>query len=257
MQEIEFRGFHIPVSLVSKTGSTPQTFAAVSSFHIDLLQKYIPIKQTDHVLEVGCGIGCDAIPLTELLTEGRYTGTDTILPSIQWCENNISSKFSNFAFVHHDIKDTLHNPNGYLSAFDIVLPASDESIDLIILQSVFTHMFENEIVHYLKEFNRILKPSGRVWMTVFIVDDDILEYMNEKPVTNYNLSFRYDYGDECRVNSLDEPRSAVAFYETRVQSMIGRANLVLDQPILWGVWSGKRESPRAAQDALVLKRKSL
>ncbi len=140
--------------------------------------------------------------MTALLPLGEYVGTDTIRPSIQWCVENISLRFPNFSFVHHDIRDTLHNPTGTLEAFDIRLPAEAESLDLIILQSVFTHMFFDEIIHYLKEFQRILKADGRVWVTFFVVHQGILDAIRDDAQTQHSLSFRHPYGPGCHVNTL-------------------------------------------------------
>jgi SAM-dependent methyltransferase len=253
-ETFQFRGYDLPVDLVNKTGGGPESFGEVADWHIGLLQKYIGIRDTDHVLEIGCGIGRDAIPLTQLLVRGHYTGTDTIEPSIRWCSENISVKFPNFVFVHHDIKDTLHNPAGTLHASDVRLPAQGDSIDLIILQSVFTHMFRDEIIHYMREFRRVLKPTGRVWATFFVVNQGILDAIRNDPQTRYALSFQHPHGPGCHVHVLEEPRGAVAFEEETVREIVEEGGLALAQPILWGTWSGQRPEPAAGQDALILTR---
>lgn len=253
-QLFHFRGYAIPVNLVGKTGGGTEEFGKVSDWHIAQVQRYIGINDTDHVIEIGCGIGRDAIPLTKLLERGHYIGTDVIRPSIQWCTENITAKHPNFVFVHHDIHDTLHNPTGKLHAFDIRLPAQDESIDLVLLHSVFTHMFADEIVHYFSEFNRILKPTARVWASFFIVDQGILEKIRGNPLPGWNLSFQHQYGPGCYINVEKEPRQAVAFDELTLRQMIEKGGLVLDQPILWGNWSGQRQDPKSGQDALILKK---
>jgi SAM-dependent methyltransferase len=247
-----FRGYNIPVALLEKTGGGTETFEEISDHHITLLQQYIGIGDADSVMEIGCGIGRDSIPMTELLKRGRYVGTDTIAPSIRWCTENITPRFPNFVFVHHDIHDTLHNPTGTLSAFDIRLPADDDSVDLVVLQSVFTHMFSDEIVHYLREFRRILKPTGRIWATFFIVNQGILDAIRDSARTRHALSFCYPYGPGCHVNTLAEPRGAVAFEQPTLMKMIENGGLVLAQPILWGAWSGRRLEPKCGQDGLVL-----
>jgi SAM-dependent methyltransferase len=249
-----FRGFDIPVDLIQKTGAGPETFERLADIHVALLEQYIGVKDTDHVMEIGCGIGRDAIPLTKILEHGHYIGTDTIAPSIQWCTQHISVRFPNFVFLHHDIRDTLHNPAGTLQASDVRLPAGEDSIDLIILQSVFTHMFPDEIVHYMKEFRRILKPTGRVWATFFIVHQGILDAVRNKAQTEYALSFQHDYRFGCYINTLDEPRGAVAFEEVALKQVIERAGLILALPILWGTWSGQRPDPKCGQDSLILMR---
>lgn len=37
----------------------------------------------------------------------------------------------------------------------------------------FTHLVPDDIEHCLREFRRVLKPSGRVLASVFVVDDGI------------------------------------------------------------------------------------
>jgi ubiquinone/menaquinone biosynthesis C-methylase UbiE len=45
-------------------------------------------------------------------------------------------------------------------SLDFTLPVPDKSVDRIALGSVFTHLFEREIVHYMREIGRVLKPNG-------------------------------------------------------------------------------------------------
>jgi SAM-dependent methyltransferase len=191
------------------------------------------------------------------LQRGWYIGTETIAPFIKWCTENINARFPNFVFVHHDIRDTLHNPARTLQAFDIKLPADDNSIDLIILQSVFTHMFADEIVHYMREFRRVLKPSGRVWPTFFIVNQVIPDAIRDNPKTRYGLSLRHSHGAGCYVNVPEQPRGAVAFEEETVSRIVEDGGLVAAQPILWGTWWGWRSDPKSAQDCLILAKTDL
>ena len=250
-----YKGFTIPVDLINMTGAGTDTFDVISKWHIDSIQHHIGIRSTDSVVEIGCGIGRDAIPLTEILgTAGTYFGTDVIGTSIDWCVNNITPLFPNFRFEWHDIYDDLHNPNGVIDTLDIILNVPDNSVDLIILQSVFTHMFEHEICHYLKEFRRILKLDGRVWASIFIVTPNILQQIADNAQTVYQLSFNHVYGDGCFINSLDSKRGAVAFTHKTIDRMLRASHMTLAKPILKGSWSGTEQEPESGQDCLILKR---
>ena len=137
---LSFRGYEIPANLVGRGGggaTAMDKFAEISDWHMSQLDHYVGVKPTDNVIEIGCGIGRAAIHLTERLTQGQYLGTDVIAPSIQWCTDNITVAHPNFKFEHHDIRDALHNPDGAIEASDIRLSADDESVDLILLYSVF------------------------------------------------------------------------------------------------------------------------
>ena len=55
------------------------------------------------ILDVGCGAGRIAIPLTRYLSQhGRYVGFDVISDAIEWCRANITSRCRNFEFHHLD-----------------------------------------------------------------------------------------------------------------------------------------------------------
>lgn len=255
MNDFEFEGYHIPLDLLMMTGGGPETFRSISDWHIDLLQKHIGLSEGMSIVEIGCGIGRDAIPLTKIIGHGgAYYGTDIIEKSITWCKNNISKSHRNFRFEWHDIFDSLHNPGGSIEAIDVTLDIQDASVDLVILQSVFTHMFEGEIIHYLREFERVLKPSGKVWASVFLVDDQIREEVGKTAPTQYNLAFATPYGYGCYINDTVSPRGAVAYDRKALERMVRLGGLVHSRRPLLGSWSGIHQDPEFGQDVLILER---
>ncbi len=71
------------------------------------------LQPDDRVLDVGCGIGRMAIPLTSYLSkEGEYWGFDIVKKGIEWCQKRISPKYANFHFLHSDIYNKEYNPKG-------------------------------------------------------------------------------------------------------------------------------------------------
>jgi SAM-dependent methyltransferase len=254
METYNFLGFDIPVDLLNMTGGGVSDFDSIAFGHFEYLKKYIAILPTDNILEVGCGIGRDAIPLSKFLTTGSYKGIDIIGRSIQWCESNIGKKNKNFKFYHFDVKDKLHNPNGEKDLIDYKLPCEDSSIDKIFLWSVFTHMFERDIEIYLKEFQRVLKPSGRVLITCFIVDPSILKEARKVDLTPWSLRFEYSHGDGCFINNLDYPTGAVAFTQDKLLNLVSKAQLTPELPILTGQWWGKEDGLGFGQDVIICKK---
>lgn len=118
-----FHEFDIPVDLLNMTGGGIDTFDAIAGFHMSSLEKHIGISPSHSILEIGCGIGRDAIPLTKILSqEGRYLGVDIVQRSIDFCNNSIKAKYKNFDFIHYDVADQLHNPSGTTKTTDIALP---------------------------------------------------------------------------------------------------------------------------------------
>ena len=254
-----FRGHDIPVDLLRLTGGGPESFAVISDKHIELLKTAVGLEPNHTVMEIGCGIGRDAIPLTDILgPTGRYIGIDIIGRSIDWCQGSITAKHPNFVFHHFDIGDQLHNPAGVAATPDFTLPMESGSVDRIILWSVFTHMFTPDIIHYLKEFARVLKPDGCVWATCFIVNDDILTAARRTNLTPFDLRFEHPHGDGCFINDPVHPAGAVAFSEAHMMQMIAQSGLTLAAPMIFGSWSGHFPIPPLdpGQDSVILKRAS-
>lgn len=236
------------------TGGGTDDWKAISDYHVEMYRKYTPINPEDTILEIGCGVGRDAIQLTQILSyKGNYFGTDIIKPSIEWCQKNITKKFKNFIFYYHDIESQIHNSGGKLKTTDIKLPLEDGSVDRIFLHSVFTHMFERDIVHYLKEFKRVLKPDGLVLTSFFVIDSaaqaSLEKYKNK--IGRHPLSFEHKLNRNCYINDKNYPEGAVGFTPTKLESMLRRAGLELHgQHVHRGTWSGLKGSN--GQDVVVL-----
>lgn len=99
------------------------------------------LRPEHRVLDVGCGIGRMAIPLTEYLSPaGGYWGFDIVRKGIDWCSERITPKFPNFQFRHSDVYNQHYNPGGTVRACDYRFPFEDNFFDFVFLTSVFTHM---------------------------------------------------------------------------------------------------------------------
>ncbi len=244
-----FGGYSIPLDLLMLTGGGPETFEEISALHMRQLAAFTPIESEHAVLEIGCGIGRDAIPLTGLIRPpGSYIGTDIIKPSIEWCTANISACHPHFTFAYLDVRDDLHNPGGVVSNLDTDLPARDHGTDRVFGQSVFTHMFEDEITHYLSEFRRVLVPGGTATMSFFITNEDI----TSGPDPGAAINMATTSGDGCYVHDAHRPRAAVAFTVEAVERM-ARASGLAVRDIYLGSWSGRRHEPHhlCGQDVVV------
>jgi ubiquinone/menaquinone biosynthesis C-methylase UbiE len=251
-------GYSIPIDLVMLTGGGTDDWAHISNYHVDMYRKYTPLEPDDSVLEVGCGVGRDAISLTKILSDkGSYVGFDIIKPSIDWCKQNITKKHRNFRFYYYDVKSQIHNSGGTMSTRDIKLPAKDGSVDRIFLHSVFTHMFEKDILHYLKEFRRVLKPDGLVLASFFIIDDAALDSLRKGKSKGHRhaLSFNYKLSNDCYINDENFPEGAVGYSPQKIRSMLKRTSLGIHGKYAHrGSWSGLSGSN--GQDILVLEKLS-
>ncbi len=246
-----FKGYDLPERLVNLTGGGPDTFDAISSAHTADLHRYLGLKSDSHLLEIGCGIGRDAIPLSEILTHGRYDGVEIIGDSIAWLTANVTPRHPNFLFHHFDVEDQLHNPTGKADMRSFRMPVADNSTDGVFGWSVFTHMLSDYMEHYLAEFRRILKPGGRGFLTCFLYNDAVLAKARETNLTPFDLRFEHPWGEGCRINDPVHPLGAVAYSEERLHALVAASGLRLER-IALGSWSGYWPAPEGGQDALLL-----
>ena len=204
------------------------------------------LRPQDRVLDVGCGTGRMAKPLSRYLTSGSYEGVDVVAPSVKWCRKAYSSRCPSFRFQVADVYNKVYNPTGRTKPADYRFPFDDSSFDFVFLTSVFTHMLPREVEHYLGEVGRVLKSNGRSLITYFLLNDDSWKRIQER-ASGYR--FRYEL-DGCCVEDGDTPEHAVAYEEAVVRALYGKCGLAIDEPIHYGRWC-KREQGASFQDMIV------
>ena len=243
------RGFVIPCDLAEMTGGGADTWDAITDAHLEYYRRWAPITPSSSVLEIGCGIGRDAMALGEVLVApGRYVGLDITRPSIAWCNAHIARRYPSTSFAHLDVQSDMYNPRGAASSTDVRLPVEADAFDLVVLHSVFTHMFHDAIAHYLDEIRRALRPGGQVMASFFLVDDDALAAAarHEAPLTFTQLHAGCD-----RVNDASHPEAAVGFRTSTVDALASAAGLIV-RDIHRGFWSGQHAGVPNGQDIVML-----
>jgi SAM-dependent methyltransferase len=252
----EFMGYQVPIHLARLTGAGLETFSELGKAHVANYKKYVGLAPGMNFLEIGSGMGRDAFQLIgELGPQGRYIGIDVQRESIVWCQKNITRDYPNIEFVHFDAIHELHNPYGAKVTMDFPLPAPDRSIDRVALQSVLTHIFEDEVVHYFNEIARVLKPGGLAYATFLLYSPEIVAASRKNHLTRYGLTFEHKYADGCYVDNAQYPTGGVAYTEEAMHRMIDRTGLKLARPFLKGKWSGYHAQPDDdGQDVAILTR---
>lgn len=131
----------------------------------------LPAAVYESVLDLGSGCGRLARRLMQQRpVPKQYLGVDLHAGMVRWCVTNLTAANRNFRFVHHDVHNLGLNPAGAPPHEPRPLPTSDHSATLIIAWSVFTHLLEMQIPHYLRECARILRPGGVIRSTWFLFD---------------------------------------------------------------------------------------
>lgn len=207
--------------------------------------------ETDHkILDVGCGIGRMAIPLTDYLSpKGEYFGIDIVKGGIQWCSERITSKFNNFKFIHTDVYNKHYNPTGTFSPIDYEFPFKNEAFDVVFLTSVFTHMRSNEVENYLSEVSRVLRPGGCCLITFYIINDQSIDACRSGKAA---LDFKYEQDRFYTTNNVT-PEAAIGYHQNYLENIFEANHLDSSEGIHYGSWSG-RSSYLSFQDVVIARK---
>ena len=102
------------------------------------------LKKDDYIIDVGCGSGRLAKPLSEYLS-GKYLGTDVEPKLLEYAE-----------------KITMRSDWRFVKTQGQLIPEKDNQADMVCFFSVFTHLLHEHSYIYLQEAKRVLKPTGKI-----------------------------------------------------------------------------------------------
>jgi SAM-dependent methyltransferase len=131
---------------------------------------------------------------------GRYIGVDIDAEAIAWCEHNFDAE--RFRFHHSSHASVSYNQAGEATSHYAV-PEADGTVDLVVSNSLLTHVLEAELENYIKESYRLLKSGGAIMHSHFNLD---------YPPATYGTrhTFQHTIGN-ARVESMEQPEAAVAY----------------------------------------------
>lgn len=102
------------------------------------------LRKHDYVIDVGCGSGRLAKPLSEYL-EGPYLGIDVVPGLVEYARKLVPRPDWRF-----QVADGLS------------IPEADAKADMVCFFSVFTHLLHEQSFVYLREAKRVLHPGGKI-----------------------------------------------------------------------------------------------
>ena len=202
------------------------------------------------VLDMGCGLGRLAWPLTEFLTEGSYDGVDVVKSSIAWCKENYS-EYDNFRFHHANLFSTFYNPKAKQKAVDYKFPFDDKAFDFQWSTSVFTHMMLDEVDNYLSEISRTLRKNARCWNTIYLLDEDAENLQAAPEPKRMHLAYQIDSG---RLIDEKVPEKLIAFRQRLITDLYKKNGLRIED-IRYGPWSGRDYNIRSGFQDTIIARK--
>jgi SAM-dependent methyltransferase len=205
------------------------------------------LEKGDRVLDIGCGIGRMAIPMTGYLEGGSYEGFDVGKEMISWCKRHVSRSFPAFEFTWSPIYNQKYNPFGTVSAAEFRFPYEDDSFDFALATSLFTHLTTSDAEHYLEELGRVLKPGATALLTFFLITP---ESQDEVAAGRAEFAFAHEIPGALTTDPR-QPEEAIAFRSADLTAMLDRAGLEIRDPVHRGTWANAPAAP-SFQDIVVV-----
>ena len=228
-------------------------FAASGEILVEALGSVAGATPSSHVLDVGCGVGRLAVAMSRFLdVNGGYEGFDIVPEGIEWCKQHIVGPHNNMHFTLADVYNKEYNPKGRVQPADYRFPYDDETFDVAVLVSVFTHMLPVDVDRYVSEIARVLKKNGRIFATYFIINPESLQLMNSN---GGGMRFKRNLGSHW-IQSGKVPELAVAYDERYIREVYAKHGLSDPPRVYLGGWCGRvghwpRDSGLGDQDTLV------
>ena len=224
-------------------------FRSTGDEFLELCVQLAGLRPEERVLDVGSGIGRMARPLAGYLRPpGAYEGFDVVPEGIAWCQGRYGTH-PHFRFQVADVRNGLYRPDAGVPAREYTFPFGDATFDFAFATSVFTHLLPDEADRYLGEMARVLRPTGQLLATFFVLDAS----GRHRSARGGRLTFAHEHGDHA-TESLEAPQDAVAYDEAWLRARLDAHGLELSGPIRLGLWSGLPDADTQQFQDVVLAR---
>lgn len=210
-------------------------FAQAGLELLDQLRTFGGLDPESHVLDIGCGIGRLAQPLSTFLSDqAGYTGFDVSPRAVAICRKRFAQRRPDFRFVEADLGNAEYRAKGREREDAYRFPVDSNSVEVAAAFSVFSHMRLASIRHYLQEASRVLAPGGRFVFTAYALTPERVEGLARGAGSHRFQPWR----DGSMVVDARSPERAIAHPVEEIERALQDAGLVLPAGVRLGGWLG-------------------
>lgn len=229
--------------------ASPREYRQNGQAFLAILKTECSLLPSHAVLDIGCGCGLVAAPLTRYLSaaaKGRYEGFDVGKDAIAWCRAHIAPRYPHFRFLASDVHSSQYNPEGKVPGSSYRFDYPDAAFDVSFAKSIFTHLLPLDADHYMAETARVTRRGGMFLATFFLLNPESLACIENRTAT-----FDFKPVDAVhRVRDLDVPEKTVAYDEVFVRRLFARHGFDVLR-VRHGLWTRKKTRVPEYQDMVV------
>lgn len=162
-----------------------------------------------NIVEIGCGYGRKPMHLKNYTLQsekftGQYLGIDIDPELLAYARKTFPAPQFTFQLTPHQSKTYM--PNGTTQqSTECRIERDTDTQDFVFSTSLFTHLLEQELLNYVQESYRVLRPDGLMQMNFFCYD-----HLEETKVLGSRWTFSHAMG-KALVESPEYPEAAVAY----------------------------------------------
>ena len=242
----------IPPKDLRFMGESDEVFIQAADYLAkSILRSYGLDRHLGSILDIGCGYGRLAYGLRRSNFEGEYQGFDILGRHINWLNENFHSghKDDGYQFLYANIYNERYNPEGKpIEELDLPYPIA--SFDCLVSLSVFTHLYEEKVVKYIRYLKQFMKHGG-LWIATFFVLPPEFSLENQPVDATYLLVKQVS--ENAFIHNIDEPLLAIAFTEKFLLNLFAKEGLEIVEQRK-GRWFTK-ENSLELQDWFILKKR--
>jgi len=224
-----------PVRYMARTGVSnnilfPHFYYATAAHSVwEYFFSHDLARLDSRIVDIGCGCGKSAVTLRDFRYAdarftGHYYGFDIDREQVEWCRRHFPPE--HFTFCTVDGRSAVYSGSGRVARGKVLAACTDESMDLVFSQSLFSHLLEEDLERYLRESYRVLRPGGAMCMTFFCMED--LQQLGL-------LGTRWSFGNRmgrARVENAAFPEAAVAYERADMVDAAKSAGFLFPRVIL-------------------------